>query len=55
MIITNADPERQGMLPSSFSIIHREDISLNLENYYIDSDGFPLQLTATYSRDGGAS
>ena len=55
MIITNAAPQKQGTLPSSYSIIHGKNISIELGSYYSDADGYPLQLTATYSRDGGAS
>jgi hypothetical protein len=41
-------------LPSSYSLIHGKNISIELGSYYSDADPFSLQLTATYSRVGDA-
>jgi hypothetical protein len=53
VIITNADPQKQGSFPASYSLIHRKDIIIDLGTYYTDPDD-TLQLTATYSRNGKA-
>ncbi len=54
MTITNTAP-RVTSNPPSLSMIHGTALSMPLTAYFVDDEGDPITMTATYSLNGGAS
>jgi hypothetical protein len=52
--ITNAIP-RVATVPGAVSLIHGSSTSIPLTSNFVDDDGDPLTMTATYSLNGGAA
>ena len=51
--ITNAVP-RVATVPPAVSVVHGKTLSIPLASNFVDDDGDPITLTATYSLNGGA-
>ena len=52
--ITNAIP-RVATVPGAVSLVHGSSLSIPLTSNFVDDDGDPLSMTATYSLNGGAA
>jgi hypothetical protein len=52
--ITNAIP-RVATVPGAVSLVHGSSLSIPLTSNFVDDDGDPLKMAATYSLSGGAA
>jgi hypothetical protein len=52
---TNTIPKLVSTAPPDISVVHKYSISINLASYFVDDQGDPMTMTATYSYNGGAS
>ena len=52
--ITNAVP-RVATVPEDVSLVHGSSLSIPLTSNFVDDDGDPLTMEATYSLNGGAA
>jgi hypothetical protein len=50
--ITNAVP-RVATVPGDVSVVHGRSLSIPMTSNFVDDDGDPMTLTATYSLNGG--
>jgi hypothetical protein len=54
LTITNAVP-RVATVPGAISLVHGSSTSIPLTSNFVDDDGDPLTMTATYSLNGGGA
>jgi len=53
--ITNTAPRLVSAAPPNLAYGHHSSASIDLSSYFVDDDGDPMTMTATFSFNGGAA